>query len=98
MGGALLARNFGKATRQHQLGFVIERSQQLTLPAVPDTGTDGAYIADRQHQQHFQPLKRANLLGKIGDCLAVVEITRLRHHRHGQVILDQPGHELGLLG
>ena len=48
-------------------------------------------------EQHFQAVERLHLFGEIDDRLAVVEIARLRDHRHGQMFLDQPGDRFGLL-
>ena len=95
-GGPLGARHFGEAAGQKQLGLVVERAQQLALPAVPDAGPDAADVADGEHQQHLQPLDRLHRGGEIVDRLAVVEVARLGGHRHQQMMLDQPGDGLGI--
>lgn len=88
---ALGARHFRETAGQEQLGLVIERAQQLALPAVPHPWPDAPDVADGEDQQELQPLDRLHDRGEILDGLAVVEVARLRRHRHGEVVLDQPG-------
>ena len=95
---AFLARDFREAAGQLQLGLIIERAQELALPAVPDARANGADIGYSEDQQQTQALQRLDTLGKVHDRLAIVEVSGLRDHGHGQVFLDQPGHELRLLG
>ena len=46
--------------------------------------------------EQLHPLQRLHDGGEILDRLAVGQIARLRHRRHDEVHLDQPGDELGL--
>ena len=95
-GDALVAADLAVAAGDHGLGLVVERAQELALPAVPDAGADRLDVGDGEHQQHPQPLHRLHDGGEIEDGLAVVEVARLGGDAHGQVLLDQPGDGLGL--
>ena len=97
-GDALGAIDLGKAAGEHRLGLVIERAQQLRLPAVPHAGADGADIGGGENGQKLQPLQRLHHRGEILDGPAVGEVARLRHGRHHQMHFDQPGDELGIGG
>ena len=83
---------------QDRLGLVVERAEKLSLPAVPDARADGADIADGKHQEQPQPLHRLHDVGEVEDGSAVGEVARLRDPRHGQMLLDEPGDELRLVG
>jgi hypothetical protein len=84
------------AAGEHRLGLVIERAQELALPAVPDAGADRLDVADRQHEKHLQPLEALHHRGEIEDGLPIVEVARLGGHRHQEMMLDEPGDILGL--
>ncbi len=81
---------------QHFLGRIVERRQQLPLPAVPHAGADRADIDDRQHQQQPQPLGALHHLGEIEDRLEVRQVALERRRRHQQMEAHQPGDGLGL--
>ena len=91
MVSAFLAGDFREAAGEQQFRFVEQVAQQLALPAIPDTGSDCLDVADRKDQQQFHPVERLNYFSEILDRLAVVEIARLRHHTHGQMLLNEPG-------
>ncbi len=95
-GNALVAADLAVAAGDHGLGLVVERAQELALPAVPDAGSDRLDVGDGEHQQHLQALHRLHDGGEIEDGLAVVEVARLGGDRHGEMLLDQPGDGLGL--
>ena len=58
---ALEQLGLGEAAGEHRLGLVIERANELRLPAVPHAGPDRADIDDGQHRQQPQKssLKKA---------------------------------------
>ena len=95
---ALDAVDLGETAGQHRFGFVIQRAQQLRLPAVPDPGTDAADIGGGQDRQQLHLFDRLHDGGEILDGLAVREVTRLRHRGHGQMLFDQPGDLFGVGG
>ena len=95
---ALGAVDLREAAGQHRLGLVIQRAQQLRLPAVPHAGADAADVGGGQDRQQLHLLDRLHHGGEILDGLAVGEVARLRHRRHRQMLLDQPGDELGVGG
>ena len=97
-GHALGAVDLGEAAGEHRLGLVIERAQQLRFPAVPHPGADGADVGGGEDGEKLQPLQRLHDGGEILDGLAVGKIARLRHRRHHQMNLDQPGDQFGLGG
>ena len=84
------------AAGHHRLGLVVERAQQLALPAVPDAGADGADVGDGQHQQQLQALRALHDVGEVADGLGVADVAAEGDLAHGQVLLDQPGDGLGL--
>ena len=51
MRDALGAVDLGEAAGQHRLGLVIERAQELRLPAVPDAGADRADVGGGEDGQ-----------------------------------------------
>ena len=95
-GDALRAVDLGEAAGEHRLGLVIERAQKLRLPAVPHARADGADVGRGQDGEKLQPLQRLHHGGEILDRFAVGQIARLRHRRHHQMHLDQPGDQLGV--
>ena len=95
-GDALRAVDLREAAGEHRLGLVVERAQQLRLPAVPHPGPDGADVGGGQHHQQLQPFERLDHGGEILDGPAIGEIPRLGGDRHHQMLLDQPGDGLGL--
>ena len=97
-GDALGAVDLGEAAGQHRLGLVIERAQQLRLPAVPDAGPDRADVGGGEDGQQLHALERLHHRGEILDGLAVGQVARLRHGRHDEVLLDQPGDGVGVGG
>ena len=97
LGQPLAARSGGEPARQDRLGLVVEGAQQLALPAVPDARPDGADIAHRQHQEQLHAVHGLHDLGEVVDGAPVCEVARLGDPRHGEMLLDQPGDELGLV-
>ena len=95
-GDALGAVDLGEAAGEHRLGLVIERAQELRLPAVPHPGPDRANVGGGEDGQKLHPLQRLHHGGEILDRLAVGQIARLRHRRHDEVDLDQPGDQIGV--
>ena len=75
---ALRAVDLGEAAGQHRLGLVIERAEELRLPAVPDAGADRADVGGGEDGQQLQPLERLHHRGEILDGLAVGQVARLR--------------------
>ena len=59
MRDALRAVDLGEAAGQHQLGLVVERAQQLRLPAVPDARADRPDVGDGQDEEQLQALQRS---------------------------------------
>ena len=95
-GDALGAVDLREAAGEHRLGLVIKRAQQLRLPAVPHARADGADVGGGEDGQQLQPFGRLHHRGEILDGLAVGQVARLRHARHHEVVLDQPGDRLGV--
>ena len=93
---ALGAVDLGEAAGQHRLGLVIERAQELRLPAVPDAGPDRADVGGGQDGEQLHALQRLHHGGEVLDGLAVGQVARLRDRRHHEVLLDQPGDGLGV--
>ena len=56
-GHALGAVDLGEAAGEHRLGLVIERAQELRLPAVPHPGPDRADVGGGQDGQQLHPLQ-----------------------------------------
>jgi hypothetical protein len=48
LGNPNIARDGGMTSRHDGLGFPIERTQELTFPAVPHTGANCSYVDDGQ--------------------------------------------------
>ena len=93
---ALLALDRRIAARQHDLGLVIERAQQLALPAVPDARPHGLDVADGQDEQQLQAFERLHDARERLDRARIGQIAALRDRRHIEMMLDQPGDGLGL--
>ena len=92
----LAAVGLNAGAGKQRLGLMIERAQQLALPAVPDARADGADVGDGQHQQQLQALGRANDVREIADGLGIADIARLRIGAHDEMLLDQPYDHIGL--
>ena len=92
----LLAVDRRMAAGEHNLGLPIERAQKFALPIVPDARSDGADVADGKNKKHFEAFERLHAVGEGRDGCVVAEIAPLRGIRHDQMVLDQPGHGLGL--
>ena len=78
-----------------RLGLVVERAQQLPLPAVPRSGTDRTDIGNRQQQQQLQAFGALDDRGKVFDGLGIGNIAALGRVAHGEMLLDQPGDPVG---
>ena len=83
---------------QHDFRFPIERQQQLRFPGVEHAGTHRIDVADRQHEEHFQPLHRLHDGGEMLDGRRIGQIAALREAGHGQMLFDQPGDGFGFAG
>ena len=92
----LRAGEIGRAAAEHHLGLVVERAQELALPAGPDAGPDRLDVGDGEHEQELQALHGLHHLGEALDRRGIREVAALRRRRHQQMVLDEPGHGLGL--
>ena len=90
-----LAVDGGMAAAEQDLGFPIQRAQQLPLPAVPHARANGANVANRQHKQQAQALHALHHGGESLDGARVRQVAALRHRGHGEMLLHQPGDRLG---
>ena len=88
-GDALARGELGVPAGHHRLGLVVERAQQLALPAVPDAGADGADVGDGEHQQQLQALRALHDVGEVADGLGVADVAAEGDLAHGQVLLDR---------
>ncbi len=93
---ALGARNLGVATGNERFGFVVERAQKLAFPAVPDARPDGHDVCAGQQQKKLQPLGALHDVSERADRIGIGNITRMREVAHRQMLLNEPGDELGL--
>ena len=74
-GGNAIARSkLRVAAGHHRLSLVIERAQQLALPAIPHGRSNGADVRYRKNQQQFEALRALHDVGEIADCLGVANI------------------------
>ncbi len=80
---------------QHFLDRIIERGQQLGLPAVPHAGADRRDVDHGQHQQQPQPFRRSNHPRHILNGLRVGQVALEGDRRQQQMLLHQPGHGIG---
>jgi hypothetical protein len=92
---ALRAVHFREAAGEHRFGFVIQRAQQLRLPAVPHTRTDAADVGGGQNRQELHLLDRLHHAAKFSMVLRST-VARLRHRRHRQMLFDQPRYRFGV--
>ena len=58
------AGDIGGAAAEHDLGLVVERAQELALPARPDAGPDRLDVGDGEDEQELQPLHRLDDRGE----------------------------------
>ncbi len=97
----LLFRNRGVQRRrlagQDAPGQAEQVLQQLCLPAVPDPRAGAADVGDGQQVERDQAALAADFFGEGARDLGIVHVLLLRHRGHGQVVLDQEGHEVGVL-
>ena len=96
LGRALAALHLRVAAGDQRLGLVVQRAQQLALPAVPHAGAHGANVGDGQQQQQLQPLRALHHVGEVADGLGIGQIAALSDVAHRQVLLDQPDDGFGL--
>ncbi len=94
-GHPLRPRPAGVLARHHRFGGVIQLTQKRRLPAVPDRGTDGAYIGHRQAQKQAQPFRGLHHGDEIGHGLRIVYVATKRGVGHHQVMTHQPGGGFG---
>ena len=95
-GDAAVAGDLAVAAGDHRLGLVVERAQELALPAVPHPRTDRLDVGDGEDQEHLQPVEVLHGRGEVENGLAVGKVARLRRDAHQEMMLDQPGDGLGL--
>ena len=69
---------------------MVEFAQKLALPAVPDTGADGADIADGEEEQEAQALGGLHRLDEVLHGLRVFEVALEGVAAHDEVVADQP--------
>ena len=86
------------AARDQRLRLVIERAQQLTLPAVPDAGADGQMSAHVRTRSSFSRSGLCTIFGERADRFGIGNIARMSEIAHRQMLFDEPGHKLGLGG
>ena len=67
---ALARAALAVAAGEQRLGLVIERAQQLALPAVPDAGPDRADVGDGQDSSSFSRSGLCTMCGEVADGLA----------------------------
>ena len=70
------------AARQERLRIIVERPQELALPAVPRAWTDCAYVRHRQQKKQFQSFGALHDVGEIFDGLRIGNIAVLRGLAH----------------
>ena len=94
-GDARLARAAGVAGGDHRFGLVEQGLQESGLPPVPHVGADGGDVGLGEDLQQLQPLEALHLGREVLYRLGVRQVAGLRGDRHRQMLLDQPGDELG---
>ncbi len=92
--GRALAR---AASVQHALRGVVQVLEQLRLPGIPDPRAGAADVGHRQQVQRRQAPVGSDPGGERRDDGRIGDVLLLRGRRHHQVLLDQPGDELGVL-
>ena len=92
----LAVRYGGMAAGDHRLRLVVERAQQLALPAVPHARPHGADVHDGEDEKQLQTFRTLHHLGEVEDGLEIRQVTHLRGLAHQQVMAHQPGHGLRL--
>ena len=70
-GHALRAVDLGKPAGQHRLGFVIERANELRLPAVPHPGPDRLDVGGGENGEQLEALDRLHRRAEVLDRHAV---------------------------
>ena len=88
----------GIGARKRRVGLVIERAQELALPAVPDARPDRADVGGGHDQQQAQALGRLDHLGDVAHRLGIVGVALERGSAEQQMMAHQPRHGLHLLG
>src|SRR5690606_3742301 len=83
---------------QRRFGREIEFSQELPLPAIPDTKAYRADVGDSQNQKQTQTFEIADACCKTRDGLRIGQIALLRRVAHLEMVADKPGDELRLIG
>ncbi len=81
----------GAAATKGGFRCIVKVAQQLTLPAIPHAGANGANVRHGQDKQKAQSLEVADPFGELGDGLRVGDVTALRGIAHLEVIADEPG-------
>ena len=71
---ALARRKLRVPAGNQRLGLVVERAQQLALPAVPDARSNGADVGNGQHQQQLEAFRALHDIGEVADGLGVADV------------------------
>ena len=84
-------------TAQSTFSFRVELAQKRCPPAVPQRGVGGVDIGNGEHIEVVQAGLVAHDEGEIADHIRVADISLLGGHRHQQVMLHQPTHQVGVV-
>ena len=95
---AVLQRARRVLAGEHAPRRVEQVLEQLRLPRVPDLRARAADVGDGQQVERDQAPLGADLARECRDDRGIGDVLLLRGRRHRQVLLDQPGDELGVLG
>ncbi|MCW0462475.1 hypothetical protein NB717_003543 [Xanthomonas sacchari] len=76
----------------------VQVGQQPVLPRIPQLGAGAGDVGAGQQVQIIQALAVADQAGEAMDHLRIGDVLLLRGHRHAQMLLDQPGDQLGVGG
>ncbi len=87
----------GGRAAQHAQRYPVQVFQQLGFPGVPHLRAGAADIGHRQQVQRAQVALAADLVGEVADDLGIAQVLLLRDLAHGQVVLDQPDDQVGIL-
>ena len=70
--------------------------EQLCLPRVPDPRAGRANIGHRQQIERSEPALGPYLRHERCDDIGIAGVLLLRGQGHGQMLVDEPGNELGV--
>ena len=75
----------------------IKIGEKLLLPIVEHARPDRRQIGQRQHVQHLEHFRRADLNGELHHDAVVADVLLLRQVAHSQVLQDEKPHRFGLV-